>query len=69
MSIKNIFNTQISTNIKERVLFYYLQAIFPLMFFLAEQNFSLLGGHFGHLSKNILYTRPVQRTHKKVCNF
>ncbi len=41
------------TNIKERVLFYYLQAMFPLMFFffLAEQNFSLLGGHFGHLSK------------------
>ncbi len=32
---------------------------------LAEQNFSLLGGHFGHLSNNILYTRPVQRTHKK----
>ncbi len=41
MSIKNIFNTQISTHIKERVLFYYLQAMFPLMFFfLAEQNFS-----------------------------
>ncbi len=36
-------------------------------FFLAEQNFSLLGGHFSHLSQNILYTRPVQ--HKKVCNF
>ncbi len=67
MSIKNIFNTQISTHIKERVLFYYLQAMFPLMlFFLAEQNFSLLGGHFGHLSKNILYTRPVQHTHKSV---
>ncbi len=70
MSIKNIFNTQISTNIKERVLFYYLQAMFPLIIiFLAEQNFSLLGGHFGHLSKNILYTRPVQRTQKKVWNF
>ncbi len=27
MSIKNIFNTQISTNIKERVLFDYLQGI------------------------------------------
>ncbi len=25
MPIKNIFNTQISMNIKERVLFYYLQ--------------------------------------------
>ncbi len=25
MSIKNIFNSQISTIIKERVLFYYLQ--------------------------------------------
>ncbi len=37
-------------------------------FFLAEQNLSLLDGHFGHLSKNILYTRPVQRT-QKVCNF
>ncbi len=23
--------------------------------YLAEQNFSLLGGHFGHLSKHILY--------------
>ncbi len=59
------------TNIKERVLFYYLQAMFPLILFLAEQNFSLLGGHFRHLSKNILYTRPVQhtRTHKKVWNF
>ncbi len=27
MSIKNIFSTQISTNIKERVLFDYLQGI------------------------------------------
>ncbi len=39
----------------------YKQAILPQMFFLAEQNFSLLGGHLGHLSKNILYIRPVQR--------
>ncbi len=69
MSIKNIFNTQISTNIKERVLFDYLQAMFSLIFFLAEQNFSLLGGHLGHLSKNILYTRPVQHTQKKCETF
>ncbi len=36
-----------------------------IVFFLAEQNFSLLGRHFSHLSKNILYTRPVQRAQKK----
>ncbi len=53
------------TNFKERVLFDYLQAMFPLILFLAEQNYSLLGGHFRHLSKNILYTRHVQRTHKR----
>ncbi len=43
--------------------------MFPLICILAEQNFSLLGGHFGHLSKNILYTRPVQRSAhtKKKC--
>ncbi len=69
MSIKNIFKTQISTNIKERVLFYYLQAMFPLMFFFLLNKTSLLGRHFGHLSKNILYTRPVQRAHKNVWNF
>jgi len=33
----------------------------PLIFFLAEKNLSLLGGHFEHLSKRIFffYTRPV----------
>jgi len=36
---------------------------------LAEQTFSLLDGNFSHLSKNILYTRPVERTHKKVGTF
>ncbi len=46
-----------------------LGAKFPLIIFLAEQNFSLMGGHFGHLSKEILYTRPIQRAQKKVCNF
>ncbi len=40
-------------------------AMFPLIFFLAEQNFSLLGGHFGHLSKNILYT--LYSAHTKKC--
>ncbi len=39
--------------------------MFPLFYFLAEQNISLLGGQFGHLSKNILYTRPVQHEHSK----
>ncbi len=33
------------------------------------KNANLLGGHFGHLSKNILYTRPVQRAHKKHLTF
>ncbi len=47
----------------------YLGAMFPLIVILAEQHFSLLGRHFGHLSKNILYTRPVQRTHKKCVTF
>ncbi len=58
------------TNAKLRFNAYceYLVTMFPLIFFL-EQNFSLLAGHFGHLSKNILYTRPVQCTQKKVCNF
>ncbi len=41
MSIKNIFNTQISTQIKERVLFYYLQAVFPLKFFFLLSKTSL----------------------------
>ncbi len=41
----------------------------PSNLFLAEQNFSLFGGHFGHLSKNIIYTIPVQRACKNVCNF
>ncbi len=41
--------------------------MFPLIFFLAEQKFSLLSGHFGHLSKNILYTRPEQRAHTNKC--
>ncbi len=46
------------------------QSMFPLISFLAEQNFSLLGEHFSPLSKNSLYTRPVQRAHtKKVCSF
>ncbi len=36
---------------------------------LAEQNFSLLGIHFGHLSTSILYTRPVQHTHKNCITF
>ncbi len=38
----------------------------PSHVFLAEQNFALLGRHFVHLSKNILYSRPVQRAQKKV---
>ncbi len=40
-----------------------------IYFFLAKQNFPLLGGHFGHLSKNILYTRPVElySAHTKKC--
>ncbi len=42
--------------------------MFPLILFLAEQNFSLLGGHFGHLSKNILYT-DLYSTHKKLWTF
>ncbi len=42
-----------------------LWAMFPLIFFLAEQNFSLLGRHFGHLSKSILYT--LYSTHTKKC--
>ncbi len=45
-----------------------LESNVPSIFFLAGENFSLLGGHFGHLNKNILYTRPVQGAHKK-CNF
>ncbi len=41
----------------------------PSNLFLAEQNFSLFGGHFGHLSKNIIYTIPVQRACRNVCHF
>ncbi len=64
MSIKNIFNTQISTNNQGKSFILLFTGNVPSnVFFLAEQNFSLLGGHFGHLSKNILYTRPVQRAH------
>ncbi len=40
--------------------------MFPLIFFLAEQHFFLLGRHFGHLSKNILYNRPVQKSVKRL---
>ncbi len=52
MSIKNIFNTQISTNIKERALFYYLQAMLPLIFFLL-------------LSKTFLYWADISGTWAK----
>ncbi len=45
------------------------RAMFPLIIFLAEQKCSLLGRHFSHLSKNILYTRPVQRAQKKCVTF
>ncbi len=55
-------NKERSDKEKETMIF---AAMFRLIIFLAEQNFSLLGEHFSHLSKNILYTRPVQRTHKK----
>ncbi len=41
--------------------------MFPLIVFLSEQFFSLLAGHFSHLSKNILCTRPVQRAQKEKC--
>ncbi len=44
-------------------------SMFPLIFFFAEQNFPLLDEHFSHLSKNIIYTRPVQRKQKKCVNF
>ncbi len=64
MSIKNIFNTQISTNIKERVLFYYLQAMFPKKIFLAEQNFSILGRHFG---KKTFFIPDLYSAHTKQC--
>ncbi len=45
-----------------------LQPMFPQIFFLSEQNFSLLGEHFSHLSKNILYTQTCTTHAKKVCN-
>ncbi len=67
MSIKNIFNTQISTHIKERVLFYYLQAMFPLVFFfLAEQNFSIGWTFQAPEQKHSLYQTCTAHTHKSV---
>ncbi len=70
MSIKNIFNTQISTHIKERVLFYYLQAMFPLMlfFFLLSKTFLYWADISGTWAK-AFFIPDLYSAHKKVCNF
>ncbi len=42
---------------------YHITNVPSIRFFLRSKT-SLLGGHFSHLSKNILYTRSLQRAHK-----
>ncbi len=67
MSIKNIFNTQISTNIKEIVLFYYLQAVFPLMFFfLLSKTFLYWATFRAPEQKHSLYQTCTAHTQKNV---
>ncbi len=52
--------------VRDREQLHSSQPMFPQIFFLAEQNFSLLGGHFGHLSKNI-FIPNLQSAHTKQC--
>ncbi len=65
MSIKNIFNTQISTNIKEIVLFYYLQAVFPLMFFFLLSKTFLYWAHISGTWAKIFFIPDLYSAHKK----
>ncbi len=70
MSIKNIFNTQISTHIKERVLFYYLQAMFPLMFFFLLSKTFLYWADIRAPEQNLFFIPDLYSAHtQKVWTF
>ncbi len=68
MSIKNIFNTQISTHKGKSFILLFTGNVPSNVFFLAEQNFSLLGDISGTWAKTF-FIPDLYSAHKKVWNF